>query len=145
MILDGDAVRTALRAQRYATEDRDAFYRTLAALAGLVARQDIVALVSATAPKRAHRDGARVCGAPFVEVWVDTPLEVCEARDSKGLYAAARRGEITTLPGAQVPYEAPACPDVVAHGGLDELAIDRIVARVLVERTELAELKERAS
>lgn len=130
VLLDGDAVRVALGALRYTARDRDAFYRALAELAALVARQGLIALVAATAPRRAHRDAARSLGPPFVEVWVDTPLDECMRRDAKGLYAAARTGEITSLPGLQVPYEVPLAPSVIARDGTDTTAAERIEAFV---------------
>jgi adenylylsulfate kinase len=122
VVLDGDAVRDAIGAGAYDAEGRDRFYRTLANLAALVARQAVVVLVPATAPRRAHRDYARATDCRLIEVWVKTPVEACEARDRKGLYAAARRDPATTLPGIGVPYEAPEAPDVVADGGRDRTA-----------------------
>jgi adenylylsulfate kinase len=135
VLLDGDELREVLGAQAYHPEDREQFYRSLAALAALVANQGIVVLVAATAPKREHRErarGALVAGGAFVEVWVNTPLSVCEARDPKGLYARARRGEANELPGVGVAYDPPAAPEVVADGGHDEVAvsvIERLLAR----------------
>jgi adenylylsulfate kinase len=135
VLLDGDELREVLGARAYDAEDRDQFYRSLAALAALVARQGIVVLVAATAPKREHRErarGALVDAGAFVEVWVKTPLSVCEARDPKGLYARARRGEANELPGVGVAYEPPAAPEVVADGGHDDvavLAIQRLLDR----------------
>jgi len=68
--------------------------------------------------------------ARFVEVWVDTPLEACEARDPKGLYAQARRGAARELPGVGVAYEAQTSPDVVANGGLDDGAVAAIARQI---------------
>jgi adenylylsulfate kinase len=130
IVLDSDAIRDALGAHAYAPSQRDAFYRTLANLAALVARQDVTALVAATAPRRMHRDFARATGCRVIEVFVDTSLAECEARDPKGLYAEARRATVTTLPGIGVPYEPPVAPDVIAHGGLDGAAAERIAALV---------------
>ena len=76
----------------------------------------VVALVPVISPYRADRDRARAIheavGLRFVEVFVDTPLEVCEARDPKGLYAKARAGEIVGFTGIDDPYEAPERPDL---------------------------------
>jgi adenylylsulfate kinase len=131
IVLDSDALHDVLGSHAYAPADRAAFYRALAALAGLLARQGIVVLVAATAPHRVDRDRARPeVGARFVEVWVDTPLADCEARDPKGLYAQARRGEAPELPGVGVPYERPEAPDVTAHGGFDDAAAAAVAAEL---------------
>ena len=130
LVLDSDALRDVLDTHSYAEHDRDRFYAQVAALAILVARQGFVALVAATAPRRAHREVARQSGLPFVEVWVRTPVDECERRDRKGLYAAARRGEAPTLPGAGAIYEPPLAAEVVADGGLDDEAVRAIVERL---------------
>lgn len=130
VVLDSDELREVLDAQSYAPDDRDRFYRSLAALAGLLARQGVVALVAATAPRREHRDRARAAGGRFLEVWVQTPLADCEARDPKGLYARARRGELAELPGVGMAYEPPLAPEVTAGGGLDAAAVVEIEARL---------------
>jgi adenylylsulfate kinase len=146
-VLDSDELRDVLGAHSYAPEDREQFYRALAALAVLIARQGVVALVAATAPRRADRDRARLAltdsrAAPrddgasgageavFLEVWVDTPLAECEARDPKGLYAQARRDQASQLPGVGVAYEPPVSPEVVAHGGVDDAAVAELVRRL---------------
>lgn len=133
VLLDSDELRDVLGAHSYAPDDRDRFYRSLAALAVLLARQGVMVLVAATAPRRADRDRARAAAGddlPFIEVWVDTSLAACEARDPKGLYAAARRGEARELPGVGVAYEPPAAPEVTADGGFDEAAIEAIEDRL---------------
>jgi adenylylsulfate kinase len=70
----------------------------------------------ATANLRAYRDAARAAIARFAEVYVDTPLAVCAARDVKGLYRAAREGRSATLPGAQAAYQPPLAPELVVRG-----------------------------
>lgn len=136
VVLDSDELRDALDAHSYAPGDRDRFYRAVAALAALIARQGVVALVAATAPRRADRERARdelgrgPAPAPFIEVWVDTPLAECEARDPKGLYARARRGAADQLPGMGAVYEAPVSPEVTATGGFDDAALAAIVHRL---------------
>lgn len=129
VLLDGDELRDILGAHAYGPEERDRFYGSLAALAGLLATQGHLVLVAATAPRRRDRERARAALGPegrFVEVWVETPLETCEARDPKGLYAAARRGDAGNLPGVGVAYEPPLAPEVIAEGGLDETAVAAI-------------------
>jgi len=127
VVLDGDEVRAALDMHGYDPAARDAFYRALASLAALIARQGVVAIVPATAPSREQRRRARELAPRFVEVFVDTPLAECTRRDVKGLYAAAARGAVSTLPGGGAAYEPPSAPEVVAHGGEDERALARIL------------------
>jgi adenylylsulfate kinase len=127
IVLDGDEVRDVLGMHAYDSRGRYAFYRALSGLSALIARQGVVAIVPATAPSREHRAVARELAPRFLEVFVDTPLDECERRDSKGLYAAARRGAVTALPGGAVEYERPSSPDVIAQGGEDDLAIARIL------------------
>ncbi len=88
----------------------------------------------ATANRRAYRDAGRASIARFVEVYVDTPLEVCVARDPKGLYRAAREGNASTVPGVQAAYEPPSAPELVVRGdrGTPEMSA-----------TTIAELLER--
>jgi adenylylsulfate kinase len=129
VLLDGDELRDVLDAHAYELADRERFYRSLAALAALLANQGLVVLVAATAPRRQDRDRARaqvVGDGVFVEVWVKTPLSECAARDPKGLYARARRGDAKELPGVGVAYEPPLGPEVIADGGLDDTAVAAI-------------------
>lgn len=130
-LLDGDEVRRCLvPGPGHLPAERDAFYETLARLAALLARQGLVALVAATAHRQAHRDRGRELAPRFLEVFVRTPVEECERRDAKGLYALFREGKAPLLPGPGVPYEAPAAPEVVAEGGEDERAVDEVEARI---------------
>ena len=82
-------------------------------------------LVAATAHRRAHRDQARAATPHFLEVYVNTPLDECERRDTKGLFAKARAGELPDVPGIGTPYEPPENPDLIAEGGLSERAVGR--------------------
>jgi bifunctional enzyme CysN/CysC len=137
VVLDGDEVRAALGlpAGRGPSE-RDAFYAALAALASLLARQGLTVIVAATANRAVHRERARSLAPSFVEVHVATPAAECERRDSKGLYAAARAGRATGVPGVDAPYETPSRPDVVASGGEDVTAVERAVELVAVRGAE---------
>ncbi|GEJ55992.1 adenylyl-sulfate kinase [Anaeromyxobacter diazotrophicus] len=129
VLLDGDAVRAALLpAPGYDAAGRDQFEATLARLAALIASQGFAVLVAATAHRRAWRDAARAMAPAFAEVHVATPLGVCERRDAKGLYAAARAGRVHHLPGLDARYEPPLSPEVTATGGEDALAVQRMVA-----------------
>ena len=112
LLLDGDEVRAALvPSHGYDEAARAAFYETLGNLALSVAGQGFVAIVAATANRRAFRDRVRARARRFVEIFVDVPAEVCAARDAKGLWARARAGGAPTLPGAGAVYERPAAPD----------------------------------
>lgn len=127
IVLDSDELRTVLGMTRFDREGRDAFYAALARLAVLLAEQGHIVLVAATASQRCYRELART--APrFVEVYVSTPREICEARDPKRLYAQANAGAIAALPGANEPYEPPEQPAFVADGGLDDEAARTIAA-----------------
>jgi adenylylsulfate kinase len=128
-LLDGDEVRAALSpSPGYGPEQRAAFYATLADLAVLLAGQGLVAVVAATGHRRAFRARARNRACRYLEVFLDVPAEMCAGRDAKGLWTAARGGKAPGLPGAGVPYEPPEAPDVVAAGGEDAAAVERVLA-----------------
>jgi adenylylsulfate kinase len=111
--LESDSLRRILTPQpTYAAEERDRFYEMVAALAALLAGQGIPVIVDATSPRRAHRGSARRRIPVFLEVFVDTPPDVCERRDPKGLYRKARAGEIKNFTGISSPYEPPLQPDI---------------------------------
>lgn len=120
--LDGDVVRTHLsRGLGFSKEDRDANIRRMGFVASEIVRHGGVVICAAVSPYRATRNHVRsIVGTEhYVEVYVDTPLEICEQRDSKGLYAKARRGEIEDFTGISDPYEPPLHPelrlDTLAH------------------------------
>jgi len=119
-ILDGDNVRHGLNKDLGFTEaDRVENIRRVAEVARLMADAGLIVIVSFISPFRNERRLAREIAGDirFTEVYVDTPLEVCEARDPKGLYARARRGEIKNFTGIDSPFEPPERADVVLHGG----------------------------
>lgn len=117
-VLDGDAVRTHLsKGLGFSREDRDTNVLRIGFVAGEVVRHGGVAVVAAISPYRATRDAVRrmieaIVPGSFIEVFVDTPIAECERRDVKGLYARARRGEITGFTGIDDPYEPPLRPEV---------------------------------
>lgn len=116
-VLESDVMRTQLTPfATYALEERDFFYAALAHLGAYLAGEGRPVIFDATANLRAYREAARASIARFAEVFVDTPLEVCAARDPKGLYRAAREGQSATLPGAQAAYEPPRAPELVLRG-----------------------------
>jgi bifunctional enzyme CysN/CysC len=116
--LDGDNLRHGLNADLGFTEaDRTENVRRAGEVALLLADAGVVSIVPLISPYRSGRDAARAAhgaaGVPFVEVFVDTPLSICEQRDPKGLYAKARAGEITGFTGIDDPYEAPTAAELV--------------------------------
>ena len=123
-MLDGDNLRHGLNANLgFSEEDRAENVRRVGEVARLLAEAGGVAIVSLVSPFAAERDKVRAAhreaGIPFHEVFVDTPLEECERRDPKGLYAKARAGEITNLTGVGSPYEAPASPELTTDPDLE--------------------------
>jgi len=116
-MLDGDNLRHGLNADLgFSEADRTENVRRVGEVARLVADAGLVALVPVISPYRAGRDRARAAhtaaGLTFLEVFVDTSVEVCAERDPKGLYAKARAGELTGLTGVDAVYETPIAPDV---------------------------------
>jgi bifunctional enzyme CysN/CysC len=118
VVLDGDNLRHGLNADLgFTAEDRVENLRRVAEVAALFAESGAIAIVPVISPYQASRDAARAVaeasGLRFVEVFVDTPIELCEQRDPKGLYAKARAGEIRGFTGIDDPYEPPVRPEVV--------------------------------
>jgi len=115
-VLDGDVVRTHLsKGLGFSKEDRDINIRRIGYVAAEIVRHGGTVVCAAVSPYRATRgDVRRMVGSEhFVEVFVDTPLAVCESRDYKGMYARARRGEIKGFTGIDDPYEAPEHAEIV--------------------------------
>ncbi len=114
-VLDGDVVRTHLsQGLGFSKEDRDTNIRRIGFVAAEITRHGGIAICAAVSPYRATRNDVRamVGGDQFIEVFVDTPLDVCEQRDVKGMYAKARRGEIKDFTGIDDPYEPPMHPEL---------------------------------
>ena len=125
-LLDGDVVRTHLsKGLGFSREDRDTNIRRIAFVAGEIVRHGGVAICAAVSPYRDVRDEARrmIGDGWFVEVFVDTPVEVCESRDAKGMYAQARQGLIKGFTGVDDPYEVPLAAeitlDTVTHSAIE--------------------------
>jgi len=132
--LDGDNLRHGLNGDLgFSADDRAENVRRVGEVARLFADAGVVALVPLISPYRAGRDHARAlheaAGLEFVEVFVDTPIEECEARDPKGLYREAREGRITGFTGVDDPYEAPIRPELVVGRDGEPAAV--AAARVL--------------
>jgi adenylylsulfate kinase len=112
-VLDGDNIRNGINSNLgFSLEDRQENIRRIAEVAKLYINSGLVAICSFISPTRAIRDMARtIIGEDdFYEIFIDTPLEICEKRDVKGLYKKARKGEITGFTGIDSPYEAPLDP-----------------------------------
>jgi adenylylsulfate kinase len=129
VVLDGDNIRTGINNNlTFSPDDRTENIRRIAEIAKLFLANGIICIVSFISPTRAMRAQAKQIIGPsdFVEVFIDTPIEVCEARDVKGLYKKARAGEIPDFTGIHSPYEAPLQPDV--HVRTEGTAIDESMA-----------------
>ena len=114
-LLESDVMRKQITPHaRYDEAERDFFYAALVELGAFIVQSGRSVIFDATGNRRRYRDAARARIPRFCEAYVDTPLEVCRARDPKGLYNTAEN-----LPGRGAPYEAPLAPDVVLHGERD--------------------------
>ena len=157
-VLDGDNVRHGLNAGPgilreahgeafaarfglgFSAVDREENIRRIGAVAGLYCQAGLIALTAFISPYRIDRDRVRrtIPVGEFIEVHVDTPLDICEDRDPKGLYKKARAGEIKQFTGIDDPYEAPEAPELVLHSWdrtPEELAhqvIDYLVEREII-------------
>ena len=127
-LLDGDAIR-AFSPTGFGRVDREAHVRRVGFLASRLEHHGVTVICALISPYAQSREWVREMCTRFVEVHVCTPLEECERRDPKGLYASARRGEIREFTGLDAPYEAPRNPDLVID--TTEVSIDECVMRVL--------------
>jgi sulfate adenylyltransferase len=121
----------------FSKEDRNDHVRRIGFVASEISRHGGIVVCAAVSPYRATRNEVRnmIGGENYVEVFVDTPLEVCEQRDTKGLYARARRGEIVGFTGIDDPYETPQHPELTIetlHHSPEENA--RLILNMLIER-----------
>jgi bifunctional enzyme CysN/CysC len=138
--LDGDNLRHGLNADLgFDPGARTENVRRVAEVAKILADAGVLAIVSLVSPYRADRDQARAVheadGLPFIEAWVDTPVNECERRDPKGLYARARRGDLPGLTGIDDPYEPPDRCELVldACGTSPEQCVERLLG-ILIEQ-----------
>ncbi len=161
-VLDGDNIRHGLNASPeilapefgddfsrrfglgFGPTDRQENIRRIGCVAGIFCESGTIALSAFVSPYREDRDRVRslVCrsGSPadFVEVFVDTPLEICESRDPKGLYKKARAGEIKGFTGIDAPYETPPKPELHLNG---ELPVEELADQVVAYLKEVGNLK----
>ena len=136
-LLDGDEIRTHLsKGLGFSKEDRDENIHRVGYVAGLVAQHGGTTLCAVISPYRAPRDRARASSkGNFVEIFCDTPIEVCEQRDVKGLYAKARAGQIKGFTGVDDPYEAPLNPEVTLD--TSSLGVQECVDTIIDKLTAL--------
>ena len=132
-VLDGDNIRHGLnRDLGFSPEDRAENIRRIGEVARLLTEHGALVVTAFISPYRADRDGVRalLAAGDFVEVFVDADLATCEARDPKGLYARARRGEIPEFTGITAPYEAPENPELVVRtsGATVEESVAEVIA-----------------
>lgn len=131
-VLDGDVVRTNLsKGLSYSRADRETNIRRIGFVAHLLSRNGVVAVVAAISPYRSARNEIRDLGQPFIEVYVNAPLEVCESRDPKGLYAMARAGEVVAFTGIDDPYEEPTEPEITCYTSLEN--VKESVAKITMD------------
>jgi adenylylsulfate kinase len=124
-VLDGDNIRHGLNQDLgFSPEDREENIRRIGEVARLFVDANLFVVTAFISPYRADRDRVRSLHAPgdFIEVYVDCPIEICEARDPKGLYAKARNGEIQEFTGISAPYEAPTTPELIVNTSEDDAA-----------------------
>jgi sulfate adenylyltransferase len=145
-VLDGDVVRTHLsKGLGFSKEDRDTNILRIGFVAAEIVRHQGVVLCAAVSPYRAARNECRAMIGEnrFIEIFVDTPLELCERRDIKGMYAKARRGEIKGFTGIDDPYEEPLNPEIRLNtANCPPEANARQIVRYLSERGFLASYRE---
>lgn len=131
MLLDGDNIRIGLNNNLgFSEEDRVENIRRIAEVSKLLNDAGIIVLVAAISPFEKDRENAKnIIGKDFVEIYVNTSLEECEKRDTKGLYQKARQGEISKFTGISSPYEAPANPDFIAD--TQNNSVEEIINQIL--------------
>lgn len=138
-ILDGDVVRTHLsKGLSFSREDRDLNVKRIGFVSHLLTKHGVFVIVAAVSPYREARDWCRRQIGNFVEVFVETPVAVCEQRDVKGLYQKARAGEIQGFTGVDDAYEAPLHPEVTVQTASE--SADQSVAKMVSRLKELGYL-----
>ena len=129
-ILDGDIIRQNLtKGLGFSKEDRDENIRRIGFVAHLLTRNGVTVIVAAISPYKNMREEVRERIGRFAEIYVSAPVDVCERRDPKGLYAKVRAGEIKGFTGIDDPYEAPTDPEIECK--THEETLDESVARIV--------------
>jgi adenylylsulfate kinase len=134
-VLESDALRQVLTPHpSYTDEERETFYGSMVYIGSLLVTHGVPVIFDATANRRAYRAGARNRIERFIEAYVDCPLDVCVARDPKGIYRKAQSGEASTVPGVQAAYEPPEHAEVVVSGSSDSSEQARAIVAALEAR-----------
>ena len=131
-LLDGDNIRMGLnKGLTFSDEDRIENIRRIGEISKLFVDAGTIVLTAFISPFQKERDAVRslVKDGEFIEVFIDTPLEVCESRDPKGLYQKARKGEIPNFTGISSPYEAPIEPEI--HIKNDKISIENVTQQII--------------
>lgn len=129
--LDGDIVRRNLSADLgFSREDRVENIRRIAFVASLLSKHGVGVVASFISPYKSEREHVRKTVCNYIEIHVNTPLHICEARDPKGMYAKARRGEIKNFTGVSDPYEEPENPHLRVCGDKEE-KIDKLADEII--------------
>jgi adenylylsulfate kinase len=135
-IMDGDIVRTHLsKGLGFSREDRDTNIKRIAFVCNLLSRNGVICISAAIAPYREAREWAREHIGNFVEIYVKCPLDVCRARDVKGLYKLVDEGKIKNFTGVDDPYEEPEHPELVVE--TDKETIEESISRIFAKLEEL--------
>ena len=127
--IDGDALREVFPTTGFTRAEREEHLRRTGYMASRLAAHGVTVIASFVSPYRESRDFIRRLCPGFVEIYVATPLDECERRDVKGLYARARRGDILNFTGIDDPYETPEHPELTLD--TRALSVDQCVSRVL--------------
>lgn len=128
--LDGDGLRSVFPGAGFSKQARDEHVRRVGHTAGLLEKHGVTVIASFVSPYEEARNFARSCCRRFMEIYVETPLSICEERDVKGLYAKARRGEIQNFTGVSDPYEPPRKPEITIR--TEEVSADE-ACRIILE------------
>jgi adenylylsulfate kinase len=129
-LLDGAEIRESLsRGLGFSPQDREENVRRIGYVAKLLSRNGVIAICAAVSPYRASREEVRRNSTNFIEVYVHCPVEVAESRDTDGMYAAARRGEIEDFTGISAPYEPPSAPEVYVDSSSE--SVDQAAWKVI--------------
>jgi len=133
-LLDGDAIRDIFPNTGFSKDERDAHIKRVGYLASKLEKHGVTVVASFVSPYRESRDFVRGLCRHFVEIYVATPLEVCERRDVKGLYRKARRGEIRQFTGIDDPYEPPVRPELTIDTEVDTVSAAGLKVLSLADR-----------
>lgn len=139
-VMDGDNVRHGLCGDlSFSSKDRQENIRRIGEMAKLFMEAGVIVLTAFISPYRADRERVRgmVAHGDFIEIYCDTPLEICESRDVKGIYKKARAGQIPEFTGISSPYETPTNPELTVNTGTAELAvcIQQVIAEMMQRGT----------